>query len=316
MINNKKALMNLDRYYGDRKPVTADIFLNDFCNNKCPYCTYARYGERNGESMRYDDFVKYAGILIDNGVKGIILTGGGEPMISKDFDRICGWLETNHIQYGVNTNFNVLKYIQPKYLKISLDAYDRESYIERRGVDAYDTVIFNIKCYLKWKKTNNVSTTVGLQAVADTLEHAQKFYEANKGLEVDYFNIRPMESTLSAYYRDSEKETERQAIVEWLEKMKLVDERICVNYKWYETKHRFNKCHASFMQIALNQRGEVMYCCHKPYEIIGHITDADIWEKKEKAITDISRCDVPCRMSAPNGMIEEIEKGCDESAFI
>ena len=43
-----------------------------------------------------------------------------------------------------------------------------------------------------------------------------------------------------------------------------------------------------------------MYCCHKPYEVVGHVLDPDILEKKESFRTNMAACDVPCRMTAPN----------------
>ena len=82
--------------------------------------------------MNYDDFVKYVQILLNLGVKGIILTGGGEPTLNPDFDKIAAYLEENKIPYGINTNFNVLKKIAPKYLKISLDASNADEYAEVR----------------------------------------------------------------------------------------------------------------------------------------------------------------------------------------
>ena len=62
-------------------------------------------------------------------------------------------------------------------------------------------------------------------------------------------------------------------------------------------------CVASWAQIALNERGEVMYCCHKPYQVIGHVLDEDILEKKAAAVTDMRTCDIPCRMTAPNAFV-------------
>ena len=37
-IMGNKMLAHLDRIVGEHKPITADIFLNNFCNNRCPYC--------------------------------------------------------------------------------------------------------------------------------------------------------------------------------------------------------------------------------------------------------------------------------------
>lgn len=310
-ISGNKMVFNCASI-ANRTPITADIFLNDYCNNKCPYCTYARYGERNGEYMSLEEFKTYVGILRDAGVKGFILTGGGEPTISKDFDKITAWLEANGIEYGINTNFNVFKAIKPKYLKVSLDAWDREGYKAKRGVDRYEATIENIKAYIEWKKLNSPGTSVGIQLVVESVEEAVNFYEAHKDLEVDYMNFRPFESTQHSYY-DTHDETE---ILKKLEEMRKQDKRVCINYKWYSLRDKFSKCYAHFAQIALNQRGEVIYCCHKPYEVTGHITDVDIFEKIRKAKTDMSMCDVPCRLTAPNQFVRELEKGCKDAGFI
>lgn len=69
-------------------------------------------------------------------------------------------------------------------------------------------------------------------------------------------------------------------------------------------------------QIAVNEHGQVMYCCHKPYEIIGHVMDRDILEIKEKARTDMARCDIPCRMTAPNKFMAQMEKERKDQYFI
>ena len=133
----------MDRVRGDHRPITADIFLTNYCNNDCPYCTYKRW-ERDPKArhMKFEDFRKYAQRLKDLGVKGFILTGGGEPTVNPDFDRIADYLQG--FRWGINTNFNVIKFIKPDYLKVSLDAYDEDSYERLRGVRNYDQVRRNI----------------------------------------------------------------------------------------------------------------------------------------------------------------------------
>ena len=299
-----------------RKPITADIFLNSACNNKCPYCTYARYKQRCSTYMTFEAFKDNINILLANGVKGVILTGGGEPTISTDFDKITNFLEQNSIPYGINTNFNVFKAIKPNYLKISLDGYDRESYQKARGVDKYDTVIENIKRYILFKQVNKLKTSIGLQTVATNVEDVQKFYEAHKGLHVDYFNIRPMESTCGEYYDSNETLSKRLKILEYLQDIQEKDKRVCINYKWHEIWTQFDKCYANFSQIAINENSEVMYCCHKPYEIIGKLTDIDIWEKRERFQTNMQMCDVPCRLTAPNNFIQSLQDVPHDAAFI
>ena len=38
-ITGDKMLSHLDRVVGEHLPITADIFLTNYCNNRCPYCT-------------------------------------------------------------------------------------------------------------------------------------------------------------------------------------------------------------------------------------------------------------------------------------
>lgn len=59
-----------------------------------------------------------------------------------------------------------------------------------------------------------------------------------------------------------------------------------------------------------------MYCCHKPYQIIGHIMDEDILAKKMEAVTDMSMCDIPCRMTAPNLEVKKMEQARKDACFI
>lgn len=310
-ITGEKLLFNIQNI-ADKKPITADIFLNDYCNNKCPYCVYGRYVERNHEYMSYKDFVKYSKILLLMGVKGFILTGGGEPTISKDFDEITKYLESKGIPYGINTNFNQLKYIKPKYLKVSLDGWDENSYQEHRGVRKYEQTKENIRQYAEWKKINSPATSLGIQSVVTSKDALIKFYEANKELDVNYFNMRPVESTRGEYYHGNDP----AEIIKAIEDLKRKDSRVILNYKWHELSTCFDRCTANFAQIALNQRGEVIYCCHKPYEIIGHITDPDIEEKRARAVTNVNMCDVPCRLSAPNKLMKKIEDGALDTEFI
>ena len=75
-------------------------------------------------------------------------------------------------------------------------------------------------------------------------------------------------------------------------------------------------CFAAWAQIALNERGEVMYCCHKPYQVVGHILDEDILEKKAATLTDMRTCDIPCRLTAPNSFIAQTMADKKDACFI
>lgn len=316
-IAGDKMFHYIERIVGDQKPITADIFLTNYCNNKCPYCTYGRWKLDAGSSyMQYEDFIKYAEKMLKIGVEGFILTGGGEPTVNPDFEKITGWLEEKGLHYGVNTNFNVGKYIKPDYLKVSLDGWDEESYEEKRGVRVYEKVRDNIERYASWKKINSPETKLGIQIVVETMEDVYEFYEANAKLPVDYISFRPVESTAGKYYKSLYNYAETIDIVKAVNFLRKGDERVVLNFKWDMLGRQEESCTAQWAQIAVNEKGQVMYCCHKPYQIIGHIMDDDILEKKKKAVTDMSGCDIPCRMTAPNMFVAQVEQERENACFI
>lgn len=316
-INGNKLLHHLERVSGDFRPITADIFLTNYCNNKCSFCTYNRWEhDKNAVSMSYVDFVKYASRLQDLGVKGFILTGGGEPTINIDFGRITRYLEEKNIPYGINTNFNKLVYCKPEYLKISLDGYNEESYEKARKVRSYEKVRENIFKYAEWKKINSPGTNLGIQMIVLNYEDVLRFYDANQDLPVDYIVFRPIESTRGEFYKSQANKDGAEKAVDIIKKLADDDERIILNFKWEFLKTGFDSCVAHWSQIAIDEKGNVIYCCHKPYEKIGHITDPDILEKHRKAVTNMAMCDIPCRLTSPNLFMEKVKEKVENVNFI
>ncbi len=315
-ITPNKILSHLDRVVGGQKPITADVFLDNYCNNKCPYCTYKRWSlEEGARFMPFADFVRYAKRLRRLGVLGIILTGGGEPTIAKDFDRITQWLDEKDIPYGVNTNFNRYAYCKPRYMKVSLDAWDDDSYEKVRGVRNYGIVRKNI---IRYAAEKPMATNLGIQMVATNANDVYRFWEVNKDLPVDYIVIRPVESTNGTYYKNEITDTDRhpKSIIEAVKTISEIDDRVVLNFKWNMLGKEFSECIGQWAQIALNEKGEVMYCCHKPYQIVGHIMDDDILWKKQVALTDMKMCDVPCRLTNVNKDLEMLQRNVKDFEFI
>lgn len=317
-INGSKLMFHPGRVYlGDRRPVTADIFLNNFCNNKCPYCVYRRWElDRGAKAMTAAEFREYALRLRELGVLGYILTGGGEPTITPEFDEITAWLESNHLHYGVNTNFNVLKFFAPDYLKVSLDGWDEDSYEACRGVRAYQKVRENIIAYDAWRKERAPQTSLGVQKVISNSADILPFYEANKDLPFDYMALRPVESTRGGFYSDAQAAKDAEKAVHIITALHAKDPRVVMNFKWTLLDRKCETCTAHWAQMAVNEKGEVLYCCHKPYQVVGHVLDEDIIEKHAKAHMDSSTCDIPCRLTAPNVYMDTVEAGTKDPCFI
>ena len=294
-ISLNKLLLYPERIEGNQKPVTADIFLTNYCNSKCAYC---RYRHNDGSYMPFELFKSVVNRLRKLGVLGVILTGGGEPTINPDFAAITNWLEDECIPYGINTNFIVYKECSPSFLKISLDASDEYEYLQGRGVNKYRQVIENIEEYCRFRLKVRNRTVLGLQCVVRSVEDIERFYSAHRELLVDYFSFRPLE-TGSENYTTNELDRIKRTIND----LSCNDSRILFNYKWKYVNRPVVNCPANWSVLSVLWDGNVVYCCHKPDEIVGSIFDDDILSKKDQWVTDFDRCDVPCRLSGPNDAV-------------
>ena len=307
-ITNDKILFHLDRHYGNKEPVTAEIFLTNFCNNKCGYC---RFNHSTGEYMSADLFKRILERLIGMGVQGILLTGGGEPTVNPDFDEIIEILHENDMPYGINTNFNLYKDIRPEFLKVSLDAVNAQQYKDVRGVNAYERVLRNIERFAEKRQKEGLKTVLGIQAVCIDAEHGVEFYNQHKDLPVDYIQVRPLEAVLGGSYKEDVSET-----IKKFEEIKKQDDRLLINHKWYDLATGFKRCYANWSVITVSWDGTVMYCCHRPDDVVGNIFDEDIQLKKQCYKADMRKCDIPCRLTGANKILERIEKGIQHEQFI
>ena len=285
MIDNHKLSGFIERVEGDFRPITADVFLTDYCNNKCSYC---RFSHESGKYMSFSEFVKVSERLLELGVKGIILTGGGEPTINPDFEKICRWLKENKIAFGVNTNFNRLIVTEPKFLKVSLDEGNAEDYKKWRGVDAYRKVLTNIEQYA----AAHPAVRVGVQCVTRTKEQVRAFYDAVKDLGVWYIQFRPIEIC--------GKHIDYTDIISEIDKIAEKDKRIIKSYKFDFVDWEVEKCWANWAAITVQADGRVLYCCHRPDDVVGSIFDEDILKKLQEYFPDMSKCEIPCRLTGAN----------------
>lgn len=299
MIRANKLEQYAERCEKKDRPITAEIFLTDYCNLKCGYC---RYSNNSGKYMSFIDFTAYVSRLIQMGVRGVILTGGGEPTINPEFEEITAWLERNEIPYGINTNLVRGVFCKPNFIKVSIDAGSRERYKEIRGKDALENVLRHLRDFIEYKKQSGSNTTIGVQCVAShSLKDVKTFYDAVKGMDVDYIYIRPIEAQ------------ERSGLS--LEEIKAVlpadDERIVYSFKWGLLEYRPSWCVANWSVITVDVHGNVPYCCHRPSEIVGNVLDLNIMQKKLEHHVDMRKCERPCRLSGANKYLEETERERD-----
>lgn len=118
--NHPEALEGLRN--GSPKPVVSHIMLTDTCQHTCAFCSVAT---REGNHLLPEVIIRYIDLLLPLGLKAVILSGGGNPILYKhksqdygdrdwDFNDVVDHLHKKGLQIGVITNGMPLEeYVMP-----------------------------------------------------------------------------------------------------------------------------------------------------------------------------------------------------------
>lgn len=146
IIDRLKAYIAWQRHSGsddDRKampnaaPVSINLDLTSACNFSCPHCVDSTIINTGGY-LEMEEIKRTVEILQSHGLLSIILLGGGEPTIHKDFEKIVGFIKGSGLQLGIVTNgsrlsqvANVVDLLEKEdWLRISIDAGSEETFVQ------------------------------------------------------------------------------------------------------------------------------------------------------------------------------------------
>lgn len=90
---------------GKGVPIVTHIMPTDVCNFKCAFCSVQH---RVGDSLRMEQIVDYLGQLVPLGLKSVILSGGGNPILYRDgkhdFNSLVEYIFGLGLEIGVISN--------------------------------------------------------------------------------------------------------------------------------------------------------------------------------------------------------------------
>ena len=110
--------------------ISTHISPEGACNLKCPYCSVTYRDTHSRIPLpRIKDYVNQ---LTARGLKAVILTGGGEPTLYKEFNELAQWLYFEKgLSIGLITNGTMTQKIQEKtlecfsWVRISINIFDK-----------------------------------------------------------------------------------------------------------------------------------------------------------------------------------------------
>lgn len=131
------------------------ISITDRCNFNCLYCRDSRRHEYipHQNILRYEEILRFAKILKNMGIGKIRITGG-EPFARKNCAPFLLDLRDAFpdVKLSVTTNGSLLEpwlsdlaRISPESINISLDSFNRDSFLKITGQDSLNKVLRNIE---------------------------------------------------------------------------------------------------------------------------------------------------------------------------
>jgi MoaA/NifB/PqqE/SkfB family radical SAM enzyme len=110
-------------------PISINLDLTSACNFSCPFCVDSKLINA-GKSLTLEGVKKTIHTLHSHGLLSVILIGGGEPTLHKDFGEIIRYIKSKRLQIGIVTNGSRLEKIEAvveelrekDWIRISIDA--------------------------------------------------------------------------------------------------------------------------------------------------------------------------------------------------
>lgn len=135
------------------------------CNLKCPMCPQSTGREKDFlRKLPLEEFRKIIDQAVPLGLKYVILSGSGEPLLHKGLEDAIAYLTDRDIATLIYTNgirltperFESLCQAGLTVCKVSCQGWDRESYAQWMSIDAYDEVRANLRvCVERVKDTSS-----------------------------------------------------------------------------------------------------------------------------------------------------------------
>ncbi|MCP4368511.1 MAG: radical SAM protein [Deltaproteobacteria bacterium] len=154
--------------FPDYGPLSINLDLTTACNFSCPHCVDSKIINA-GKILNTDDVKQTIDTLKSHGLRSVILIGGGEPTLHRDFEKIVRHLKNRKMQVGIVTNGSRLHLI-----KNTAKILEKNDWL-RISIDAATEKIF--------ARSHNPKNSITLKTI---LSNAREFKKLNARVSMGY----------------------------------------------------------------------------------------------------------------------------------
>jgi len=297
-------------------PLLCDIEPNQVCNFKCKMCDPAVLFKVKRKQMTFEDFKRF--IDEQYGLIEVKIQGVGEPLMNKDFLKMCEyaigkklWVRTtlNGSLLHKEDTFKHLIDIGIHDINLSCDGASKKTFETIRQGGIWELFLENAKLLNDYNSQfGNGTKTRAWVVIQDGNKH--EFFEFPKVFADLGFKEMCYSFAMHNYGRDEEnaEDTPFDFTNEDLVQVMEIGEKLGIEVFWWQhpsfTKKQF--CHIPFQRVYLTTDMHIVPCCYiANQEVVdfGHYDDfKNIWFTKYNSFRDA--------MKDPDVEIRDYCKNC------
>ena len=308
-LNNIQKAMTTG--YDASYPISVELSLSNRCNLRCIYCSDMKLRNRSQTDLDLNVLNALLNDLKANGCHGIVIEGGGEPTLYPHFNKVIKIIRDIDLSVGLITNGLLMPYKDIindfDWIRISLDAGDREEFLKLKGIDGFDKIMENIR-YIAQQDT---TCGVGYVVTKNNYKKLEELIYRLRRYDVDYIQLRPV---------IDHPKLRSDVNLDFLKKYSTPKFSIFLNPMTENLDHGNAglPCLAHSLSTVVTADGDVFLCgrlnIHERWEALGNIyhhSFKDIWngEKRKdqiEAVEDPILCKKmcpTCRMTKYNKLL-------------
>lgn len=345
-FSSDKILKHLDRVNewlsgGNPYPITVELDMTNVCNHRCPECSGWHSKNRSNDYLSKELAKNIVGQLAKAEIRGLIFTGGGEPLCNLDTPEVVLFAKKLGIDAGFITNGSLLTRANAEillrscvWIRVSLDAFNREIFKKVHGMDGlmFDNVVDNIKMLVSLKKKlkSNVTIGIGYLTCDYTTDGLYKMTKLAKSMSVDYLQFRPMQihNNGNLIYHDGDiREVIYKCMGKSTDKFKVAYSKH--KYDMMNTKdygRNYDECYGHQFATVIASDAKLYVCCHlrgNEKYCIGDLRKnsfREIWDSgfRQKVVKniDFKDCISLCRDNTFNQILWNIRQPREHVNFL
>lgn len=345
-FSSDKILKHLDRVNewlkgGNPYPITVELDMANICNHRCAECVVNYFRIADKSALSYEVARDIIVQLTECKIRGLIFTGGGEPLCNRHTLKIVELAKSKGLDLGFITNGslldgNVAEILLKNctWIRVSLDAGSPEVFRLVHGMngDEFKRVVDRISRLVVIKKKMKSKCTIGIGFLTcnDTVKDMLRATRLARELGVDYLQFRPMQVHRGGRFEYHWADVQ----AEIAECLKYSENGLQVLY----SKHKYEmsqdpqygryykKCYGQQFATVISASAKMYICCHtRGYEkyCIGDLTKKtfkEIWDSRQRkeAINkiDFRDCIPLCRDNTFNQLLWNIRQPKEHVNFL